>query len=93
MNANGSTAAYFTTGSDPLATSIKDNLVFCDQATCMDMLRAGTIGGFCTDEMVRACVGFRCSGYGFEGSVRAGGVVVRVKGLRGLYVRGAGFCT
>ena len=52
MNANGSTAAYFTTGSDPLATSIKGNLVLCDTATCMDMLHAGTIAGFCTDEPV-----------------------------------------
>jgi hypothetical protein len=52
VNPNGSTAAYFATSKDSLATQLQPNVRYCDSATCTRWVREGVVQAFVTDQPV-----------------------------------------
>ncbi|GFR49187.1 hypothetical protein Agub_g11211 [Astrephomene gubernaculifera] len=50
VNPNGSTAAYFASSHDTIATQLQPNIRYCDSATCVSWLRSGAIAGFVSDQ-------------------------------------------
>ncbi len=49
VNPNGSTAAYFASSYDTLATQLQPNVRYCDTPTCLKWLRSGEVAAFVSD--------------------------------------------
>ncbi|GLC73367.1 hypothetical protein PLESTF_001367700, partial [Pleodorina starrii] len=52
VNPGGSTAAYFSTSQDSLATQLQPNVRYCDSPTCVAWVRQGVVRAFVTDQPV-----------------------------------------